>query len=360
MLDTASAGERRRARSRRRAGRGRRRGQPAARSSPRRDPCGPRVRPRSSRSGRRRARAGAGHARAGRRRVRAGARSCRRRGAVLEQDPEALRALGLGRVIQRLAVVGTRPRLEQRGRELGVVLPSSSAVERRHLAVLVDEERVRVGAAREQVAGDARWCRSTNGTRRGAEPNRAGRLQRSRRRASLGPGRGAPTGRLPARAGRGGAPRLARAARRSPRERTSRRLPPRPRPAPASSDSRARGRARAGPERGSALVRRAARAPLGRPRGRRRRAPSACLRSCSRLSFTTTSLRRSPLSASPGGRRDRVSRAAVQRGGLCPARGPDAPSTRSPILAGDELFDSWHEGLHRGVTWACGLGSAYS
>ena len=137
----------------------------------------------------------------------------RRRGAVLEQDPEALRALGLGRVIQRLAVVGTRTCLEQRGRELGVVLPSSSAVERRHLAVLVDEERVRVGAAREQVAGERSWCRSTNGTRRGAEPNRAGRPRRSRRRASLGRGRGAPTGSASS-AGR--APRSASACARRP------------------------------------------------------------------------------------------------------------------------------------------------
>jgi hypothetical protein len=78
-----------------------------------------------------------------------------RRGAVLEQEPQALRALRLGGVVERLAVVRVRARLEQQPRELGMVHHPGRAVERRHLTVLVDEERVRIGAALEQLAPEA-------------------------------------------------------------------------------------------------------------------------------------------------------------------------------------------------------------
>jgi hypothetical protein len=49
---------------------------------------------------------------------------------MLEQDPDAVRALRLGRVVERLAVVGIRAGLEQRPRQLRVVLDAGGAVER--------------------------------------------------------------------------------------------------------------------------------------------------------------------------------------------------------------------------------------
>ena len=69
--------------------------------------------------------------------------------AVLEQDAHAVGPLGLGCVIQRLAVVGVRAGFEQGEGQFRVVPNAGGAVERGHLAVVVDEEAVRVGAERE-------------------------------------------------------------------------------------------------------------------------------------------------------------------------------------------------------------------
>jgi NADPH2:quinone reductase len=72
---------------------------------------------------------------------------------VLEQRAQARMIGRLRRVVERLAVVGIRPGLEQHARELGVVDDAGRAIERGHGAVLVGEGDVGVGAAREQLAG---------------------------------------------------------------------------------------------------------------------------------------------------------------------------------------------------------------
>ncbi len=131
------------------------------------------------------------------------------RRAVLEQRAQALGARRLGRVVDGLAVVGVRARLEQHARELGVVDDAGGAVERGHLAVLVGERDVRVGAAVEQLARRATATRRRSGRRRAAAPSRAGRRARSRRRPSRRRARAAPTGRSRSPVARPAAPRRA-------------------------------------------------------------------------------------------------------------------------------------------------------
>ena len=140
--------------------------------------------------------------------------------AVLEQRAQALRARRLGRVVDRLAVVGVRARLEQHARELGIVDDARRAVERGHLAVLVGERRVRVRAAREQRRARAPPRRRRSGRRRAAAPSRAGRRARSRRPPSPRRARAAPTGRARSRAARRGSPRRGRGGRTWRRGRT--------------------------------------------------------------------------------------------------------------------------------------------
>ena len=106
-----------------------------------------------------------------RQRIRA---TCLRTG--LEQQAKALRGLGLDRVVDRLAVVRIRAGLEQDAGQLGVVDDAGGAVERRHLAVLVGERRVRVGASGKKVAGEVgvREHRVTHVQERGPVPRAAG------------------------------------------------------------------------------------------------------------------------------------------------------------------------------------------
>ncbi len=94
----------------------------------------------------------------------------------LEQQAKALRALGLDGVVQRLAVVRISTGLEQNTSQLRVVDDSGSAVERRHLAVLVGERRIRVGASGKKVAGEVgvREYRVTHVQERGPVPRAAG------------------------------------------------------------------------------------------------------------------------------------------------------------------------------------------
>ena len=77
-------------------------------------------------------------------------------GAVLEQEPETRRVLGLGRVVERLAVVRARPGLEQDARQLRIMCDPGRTVERRHPAILVAESHVRIRAALEQLAREPR------------------------------------------------------------------------------------------------------------------------------------------------------------------------------------------------------------
>jgi hypothetical protein len=75
----------------------------------------------------------------------------RHHGAVLEQDPQALRALGLARVVDRLVVVRVRARLQEDACHPRVVDDPGRAVDGGHRPVLVDEVCVRVGSACEQL-----------------------------------------------------------------------------------------------------------------------------------------------------------------------------------------------------------------
>jgi hypothetical protein len=75
---------------------------------------------------------------------------------VREELFEARRARRLRRVVEGLAVVRVGARLEQHAGELGVVRDAGRAVERGHRPVLVDEARVRVRAALEQLPGEGR------------------------------------------------------------------------------------------------------------------------------------------------------------------------------------------------------------
>ena len=71
--------------------------------------------------------------------------------SVREQELEASGAPVLDGVVERLPVVGVRTRLEQNPRQLRVVHDARCAVQRRHLAVLIGEGRVRIGASREEL-----------------------------------------------------------------------------------------------------------------------------------------------------------------------------------------------------------------
>ena len=75
--------------------------------------------------------------------------------AVLEQEAQALGALGLGRVVDGLVVVRVGAVLEQQARRLRVVDDAGGAVERGHRAVLVRVRRVRVGAPLQQLPDEA-------------------------------------------------------------------------------------------------------------------------------------------------------------------------------------------------------------
>jgi hypothetical protein len=86
--------------------------------------------------------------------MREGVRATRRR-PMLEQESQAPRILGLDRVVQRLTVVRVGPGLEEHAGQLGIVEDSGSAVKRGHLAVLVEERRIRIGAAAKQLTGEA-------------------------------------------------------------------------------------------------------------------------------------------------------------------------------------------------------------
>ena len=245
--------------------------------------------------------------------------------AVLEQDRDALGALRLGRVVERLAVVGVRACLEQRTCQHRVVADARGAVERGHPTVFVDEERVRIGAARRAAPARGRSCRSTSGTRREGAPSRAAHRRCPGRHATRGRARARSTRLVRARDGRREAAPPSAGGPRSRPGRTSRRSRRPRRRAPPSSGTRARARARAAPARGSARARRAARAPPDRRHAPPSRAPSpAC--------GVAPDSRRPPPSR-PGCPRlfgpetrslcpDRV----LRRGGLCPARGPVAPS----------------------------------
>jgi hypothetical protein len=74
-----------------------------------------------------------------------------RRGAVLEEQAQAVGLGGLGRVVEGLAVVRVGAGFQEHSGQLGVVRDTGGAVERRHRPVLVLEARVRVGAALEQL-----------------------------------------------------------------------------------------------------------------------------------------------------------------------------------------------------------------
>ena len=142
--------------------------------------------------------------------------------AVLEEQLETGGASRLRRVVQGLAVVGVGACLQQHTGELGVVSDPGRAVERGHVAVLVLEGRVRVGATSRGASGRAQQTESTSGRRRGAAPRPAAHPARSHRRASGGRGRERPRGRRRAPAGRRAPPPHASAAARSPPARTTR------------------------------------------------------------------------------------------------------------------------------------------
>ena len=74
--------------------------------------------------------------------------------AVLEEQLETGGASRLRRVVQGLAVVGVGACLQQHTGELGVVSDPGRAVESGHVAVLVLEGRVRVGATAEELLGE--------------------------------------------------------------------------------------------------------------------------------------------------------------------------------------------------------------
>ena len=138
------------------AGRRRRRTRRAARSSVRRSRDGRRGRRARPRSDRHPPRASAARARRGRRRSPLRPRSCRRPWRHVRAGCARSR-----RIPRRRRGRATRRRrgracLEQRTRQVRVVLDAGGAVERRHVAVLVGEEAVRVGAAREQPARELR------------------------------------------------------------------------------------------------------------------------------------------------------------------------------------------------------------
>ena len=251
-----------------------------------------------------------------------------RLGAVLEQQPEAGRVLGLGRVVERLAVVRTRPGVEQDARQLRIMCDPGRAVERRHPAILVAESHVRIRAALEQLAREPRLRGSTSGRRRGAAPIRAALRARSDHPPSRGRGRAPPTGRARSRDARPEAPRRGPSVGRSRQGRRPRRSPRSPRPARASSRTRARVPERQlGVREGDALPHRRVRPNSGerllvsRPRG-----AYELLRLLAQLlEIHGNLLPFDPASACSGGK-ETFAATTVDRGGLCPARGLAAPS----------------------------------
>ena len=329
--DTASAAERHRAMSRRLSGRGRRRARRGARASP-----GPQPRrtawatsapslafPPASSIRRACSTWSASIARGDRIRPDDG-------GVVLEQDAHAVGPLRVGGVIERLAVVGIGARLEQRAGQLRVVLDAGSAVEGRHASVLVEEEAVRVGAARDQLARErsrvearvagvderrtierpARRIRVPVPAAAQNEPHPGVALElRLCRRAAARPGSAAPEV-----AARTTSTALASAAATSAGQLGY--------PCSRAMTSWARARIGSRPPSLASAASSPARAALT--------SSFACLRSCSRFITTSFSSRPSVRVVGPETRSSAGNH--IAGGGHCPARGPDAPSLRTPIV----------------------------